>query len=145
VAQAATPHTLRHACAYELQGRVSPDVIMAQMRHRSTRSLDPYRGSALAFVDELLTAVSAAVQEMMARVGLGATTAEERRRRPAALRLQARALEYFAASRPAAALCGTAFAQHVGLSYHTIQGCVPNINAFKRAALRGRGVMPTYG
>lgn len=28
----ATPHTLRHACAYELQGRVSPDVIMAQMR-----------------------------------------------------------------------------------------------------------------
>jgi integrase len=67
----ATPHTLRHACAYELQGRVSPDVIMAQMRHRSTRSLDPYRASALAFGDQLLPAIGASVNEMMTRVGLG--------------------------------------------------------------------------
>jgi integrase len=67
----ATPHTLRHACAYELQGRVSPDVIMAQMRHRSTRSLDPYRASALAFADQLLPAVGASVHELMTRVGLG--------------------------------------------------------------------------
>ena len=67
----ATPHTLRHACAYELQGRVSPDVIMAQMRHRSTRSLDPYRASAVAFADQLLPAITSSVQEMMARVGLG--------------------------------------------------------------------------
>ena len=37
----ATPHTLRHACAYQLQGRVSHDVIMTQMQHLSTRSLDP--------------------------------------------------------------------------------------------------------
>jgi integrase len=67
----ATPHTLRHACAYELQGRVSPDVIMAQMRHRSTRSLDPYRASALAFADQLLPAIGASVHDMMIRVGLG--------------------------------------------------------------------------
>jgi integrase len=67
----ATPHTLRHACAYELQGRVSPDVIMAQMRHRVTRSLDPYRASALVFADQLLPAVSGSVREMMVRVGLG--------------------------------------------------------------------------
>jgi integrase len=67
----ATPHTLRHACAYELQGCVSPDVIMAQMRHRSTRSLDPYRASALAFADQLLPAIGASVHEMMTRVGLG--------------------------------------------------------------------------
>jgi hypothetical protein len=44
---------------------------MAQMRHRSTRSLDPYRASALAFADLLLPAVGASVHEMMARVGLG--------------------------------------------------------------------------
>jgi integrase len=67
----ATPHTLRHACAYQLQGRVSPDVIMAQMRHRSTRSLDPYRASALAFADQLLPAFSGSVQELMRGVGLG--------------------------------------------------------------------------
>jgi integrase len=67
----ATPHTLRHACAYELQGRVSPDAIMAQMRHRSTRSLDPYRASALVFADQLLPTVGASVREMMTRVGLG--------------------------------------------------------------------------
>jgi integrase len=67
----ATPHTLRHACAYQLQGRVSSDVIMAQMRHRSTRSLDPYRASALAFADQLLPAFSGSVQELMVRVGLG--------------------------------------------------------------------------
>ena len=66
----ATPHTLRHACAYELQGRVSPDVIMSQMRHRSTRSLDPYRASALAFADQLLAAVSSSLREMLVRVGL---------------------------------------------------------------------------
>jgi hypothetical protein len=62
---------LRHACAYQLQGRVSPDVIMAQMRHRSTRSLDPYRASALAFADQLLPAFSGSIQELMVRVGLG--------------------------------------------------------------------------
>ncbi|MBV9598092.1 MAG: site-specific integrase [Chloroflexi bacterium] len=67
----ATPHTLRHACAYQLQGRVSPDVIMAQMRHRTTRSLDPYRASALAFADQLLPAFSNSVRELMVRVGLG--------------------------------------------------------------------------
>ena len=67
----ATPYTLRHASAYELQGRVSPDVIMAQMRHRSSRSLDPYRASALAFADQLLSAVSGSVRELMARVGFG--------------------------------------------------------------------------
>ncbi len=67
----ATPHTLRHACAYQLQGRVSADVIMAQMRHRSTRSLDPYRASALAFADQLLPTFSGSVQELMVRVGLG--------------------------------------------------------------------------
>jgi integrase len=67
-----TPHSLRHACAYQLQGRVSPDVIMAQMRHRSTRSLDPYRASALAFADQLLPTFSGSVKELMIRVGLGA-------------------------------------------------------------------------
>jgi integrase len=67
----ATPHTLRHACAYQLQGRVSSDVIMAQMRHRSTRSLDPYRASALAFADQLLPAFSDSVRALMVRVGLG--------------------------------------------------------------------------
>ncbi|MBV8714840.1 MAG: hypothetical protein JOZ65_07205, partial [Chloroflexi bacterium] len=67
----ATPQPLRHACAYELQGRASPDVIMAQMRHRSTRSLDPYRASALAFADQLLPAIGASVHEMMTRVGVG--------------------------------------------------------------------------
>ena len=67
----ATPHTLRHACAYQLQGRVSSDVIMAQMRHRSTRSLDPYRASALAFADQLLPAFSDSVRELMVKVGLG--------------------------------------------------------------------------
>jgi integrase len=67
----ATPHTLRHASAYQLQGRVSADVIMAQMRHRSRRSLDPYRASALAFADQLLPAFSGSVQELMVRVGLG--------------------------------------------------------------------------
>jgi integrase len=67
----ATPHTLRHACAYQLQGSVSPDVIMAQMRHRSTRSLDPYRASALAFADQLLPLVSGSIRELMVSVGLG--------------------------------------------------------------------------
>jgi len=67
----ATPHTLRHACAYQLQGRVSSDVIMAQMRHRSTRSLDPYRDSALAFAEQLLPAFSDSVRALMVRVGLG--------------------------------------------------------------------------
>jgi len=67
----AAPHTLRHACAYQLEGRVSPDVIMAQMRHRSTRSLDAYRASALVFADQLLPALSGSVREIMVRVGLG--------------------------------------------------------------------------
>jgi hypothetical protein len=69
-----------------------------------------------------------------------ATTAEERRRRPAAQRLQNQARDYFVASRPSADLCGSAFARHVGLSYHTIKSCVPNINALKRTALRNKAL-----
>ena len=68
------------------------------------------------------------------------TTAEERRRRPAAQRLQGQARDYFTASRPAADLCGQAFARDVGLSYATIKNCVPNINALKRAALRNKAL-----
>jgi hypothetical protein len=44
------------------------------------------------------------------------------------------------ASRPAADLCGEAFARHVGLSYATIKNCVPNINTLKRAALRNKAM-----
>lgn len=44
------------------------------------------------------------------------------------------------ARRPAADLCGTAFAGHVGLSYATVKCCVPNISALKRAALREKAV-----
>jgi integrase len=69
-----------------------------------------------------------------------ATTAEERRRRPAALRLQLQAKDYFIAARPVADLCGEAFARHVGLSYHTIKCCVPKINELKRAALRRKAL-----
>jgi integrase len=69
-----------------------------------------------------------------------ATTAEERRRRPAAQRLQNQARDYFIASRPSADLCGRAFAWNVGLSYHTIKSCVPNINALKRTALRNKAL-----
>jgi integrase len=49
-------------------------------------------------------------------------------------------VDYFVASRPAAELCGSAFARHVGLSYHSIHACVPNINALKRAALRNKAL-----
>lgn len=49
-------------------------------------------------------------------------------------------MDNFVASRPAADLCGSWFARHVGLSYHTIHCCVPNINALKRAALRQKAL-----
>jgi hypothetical protein len=67
-------------------------------------------------------------------------TVEQRRRRPAAQCLQAQAVAYFAPSRPAAELCGAAFARHVGRSYDTVKNCVPDINALKRAALRDKAL-----
>ena len=49
-------------------------------------------------------------------------------------------MEYFVPSRPAAELCGAAFARHVGRSYTTVKNGVLNINALKRAALRDKAL-----
>ena len=64
----------------------------------------------------------------------------ERRRRPWAVRLQAQAVAYFVPARPAAELCGAAFARHVGRAYATVKNGVTNINALKRAALRDKAL-----
>jgi len=68
------------------------------------------------------------------------TTVAERRRRPWAVRLQAQAVAYFVPARPAAELCGAAFARHVGRAYATVKNGVTNINALKRAALRAKAL-----
>jgi hypothetical protein len=64
----------------------------------------------------------------------------ERRGRPWAVRLQAQAVAYFVPARPAAELCGAAFARHVGRAYATVKNGVTNINALKRAALRDKAL-----
>jgi integrase len=56
------------------------------------------------------------------------------------VRLQAQAVAYFVPSRPAAELCGAAFARHVGRAYDTVQNAVSNINVLKRAALRDKAL-----
>ena len=64
----------------------------------------------------------------------------ERRRRPWAVRLQAQAVAYFVPARPAAELCGAAFARHIGRAYATVRSAVSNINVLKRAALRDKAL-----
>ena len=49
-------------------------------------------------------------------------------------------MAYFVPSRPAAELCGVAFARHIGRAYTTVKNAVPNINVLKRAALRAKAL-----
>ncbi len=56
------------------------------------------------------------------------------------MRLQAQAVDFFVPSRPAAELCGAAFARHLGRAYTTVKNAVPDINVLKRAALRDKAL-----
>jgi hypothetical protein len=47
---------------------------------------------------------------------------------------------YFVPARPAAELCGAAFARDVGRAYTTVKNAVPNIDVLKRAALRDKAL-----
>ncbi len=49
-------------------------------------------------------------------------------------------MDFFVPSRPAAELCGAAFARHLGRAYTTVKNAVPDINVLKRAALRDKAL-----
>lgn len=47
------PHLLRHSFAHELERLVGPFAASANLRHRSLRSIDPYRGDVHQWADQL--------------------------------------------------------------------------------------------
>lgn len=65
------PHALRHAFAHELQRVAGPFAASTNLRHRSLRSMDPYRGSVTQWA-ESLRQIDAAALDLL--VGSGVPT-----------------------------------------------------------------------
>ena len=65
-----TPHMLRHAFGYDLQKHAGAAAVVANMRHASSRSSEPYAAGPELFVDELLPKGNAAIERLLAQAGL---------------------------------------------------------------------------
>ncbi len=68
--KAFTPHTLRHAFAYDLQRHGGPYATTANMRHASLNSQGPYAASVDMFYDQLVPPLEADFAEVLNQAGL---------------------------------------------------------------------------
>lgn len=66
----ASPHTLRHSYAVDLQKHVGEAGTVINMRHASFRSLDPYMGSPEVFAPELIAAADRRLTAILNEFGL---------------------------------------------------------------------------
>lgn len=64
-----TPHSLRHAFAYDLQKSGGPSAVVVNMRHASSRSGEPYMAGPAVFADELIEPLNAKMRQMLVRGG----------------------------------------------------------------------------
>ena len=65
-----TPHTLRHAYAYDLQKRGGPASLTANLRHKSLSSSQPYLAGVETFSEELLGYLEEDLRAVLTRTNL---------------------------------------------------------------------------
>jgi integrase len=65
-----TPHMLRHSFGYQLQKLAGPASLIANMRHLSINSNEPYSAGVENFMDELLHPVNDEIETMLDQAGL---------------------------------------------------------------------------
>ncbi len=65
-----TPHMLRHAFGYDLQKYGGSAAVVANMRHASSRSSEPYAAGPEQFADEVLLKGNAAIERLLVQAGM---------------------------------------------------------------------------
>lgn len=64
-----TPHMLRHSFGYQLQKLAGPSSLIANMRHSSINSNEPYSAGIENFMDEVLYPINDEIERMLEQAG----------------------------------------------------------------------------